>query len=387
MHFIVLSHLRWNFVYQRPQHLLSRCARENQVWFWEEPVFVDGIEARLAMRRVDPNLTVIVPELPAGIDEEAISYRQQLLMEELLNDIGTESYVLWYYTPMARNFTRQLSPAAVVYDCMDELSAFRGAPLGLRVAEQELFEAADVVFTGGRSLFESKRARHHSVYCFTSSIDVRHFGQARKIKEEAVDQRAIPHPRVGYCGVIDERMDLELLAAVAESHPEWHLVMIGPVVKISESDLPRRANIHYLGGKNYAELPLYMAGWDAAMLPFARNESTRFISPTKTPEYLAAGLPVVSTSITDVVRPYGRDKLVQIADTPEEFSAALARCLQKRSLEEEQLRLQKVDAFLSRSSWDQTWSDMEAIVRNVVERKAADAGGDADRLELSTTAD
>jgi UDP-galactopyranose mutase len=388
MHFLILSHLRWDFVYQRPQHLLSRCARNNRVWFWEEPVFVAGITPRVIARRVETNLTIVVPELPAGLDEAAVFQAQQALLSEFMSENGIDSYVLWYYTPMARNFTRELTPAAVVYDCMDELSAFRGAPVGLRVAEEDLFENADVVFTGGRTLYESKRARHHSVHCFPSSIDSKHFGQARKIEVEAPDQSTIAHPRVGYCGVIDERMDLELLVSVAQSNPEWSFVMVGPVVKISDGDLPRLANIHYLGPKTYDELPLYMAGWDAAMLPFARNESTRFISPTKTPEYLAAGLPVVSTSITDVVRPYGEEQLVEIADTPEQFAAAIGRCLENRSPEEEQRRLRRVDAFLSGSSWDQTWNNMEEIVRQMVQNKAQEADvAERDRLEMSTTAD
>ena len=106
-------------------------------------------------------------------------------------------------------------------------------------------------------------------------------------------------------------MDFELLSGVARARPGWSFVMLGPVVKIDEESLPRAANIHYLGSKSYAELPRYASGWDVALLPFARNESTEFISPTKTPEYLAAGLPVVSTSIRDVVRPYQELGLVQ----------------------------------------------------------------------------
>jgi UDP-galactopyranose mutase len=382
-----MSHLRWDFVYQRPQHLLSRCAKQHRVWFWEEPKYLNDITPRLHISRQSDLLEVVVPELPAGMDEATSFQAQKQLLSKLLADEKIREYVLWYYTPMARNFTRDLNAAAVVYDCMDELSGFRGAPPGLRAAEAELFSAADLVFTGGRSLYESKRNRHPSVYCFPSSIDSKHFKSARKITAEPADQASIPQPRIGFCGVIDERMDLDLLAGISQKRPDWQFVMIGPVVKISESDLPRAANIHYLGPKSYDELPTYMAGWRAAMLPFAKNESTRFISPTKTPEYLAAGLPAVSTSITDVVRPYGEQKLVEIADNPEDFIVALERCLAPRTEDEERQRLQTVDKFLSLSSWDRTWSEMESLIESVAKPTVERDQKDEDRLQLSSTAD
>jgi UDP-galactopyranose mutase len=223
---------------------------------------------------------------------------------------------------MARAFTRHLEPLAVVYDCMDELSAFKGASPLLKEREAELFSRADLVFTGGQSLYEAKRNQHENVYAFPSSVEVAHFAQARTFKEDPADQANIPHPRLGFYGVIDERMDLELLEGIAEARPDWHLVMIGPVVKIDPASChaARTSIISVVKTiKNYLRI---LAGWDLAMLPFARNESTRFISPTKTPEYLAAGKPVVSTSIRDVVRPYGQERLVRIADTVAEFVAA-----------------------------------------------------------------
>jgi UDP-galactopyranose mutase len=244
---------------------------------------------------------------------------------------------------------------------MDELSAFKNAPAALREREAELFKRADLVFTGGQSLYEAKRHQHHSIHAFPSSIDAPHFMQARAMVDERADQREIPHPRIGFFGVIDERMDIDLLAGVADLRPDWHLVIIGPVVKIDENDLPRRDNIHYLGGKSYKELPAYLSGWDVAMLPFARNESTRFISPTKTPEYLAAGCPVVSTSIRDVVRPYGQKGLVHIADTPEEFAAAIDTAIKTDSPQ----RLMEVDSFLRQTSWDRTWSQMSDLIAEV----------------------
>jgi UDP-galactopyranose mutase len=351
MDFVTLSHLRWKFVFQRPQHLMTRCAKKNRVFFWEEPIFDAPQAAFLKVEEAGPQLRVVVPHLPTGLSEAEAWQVQEWLLSELVAEHSIREHVLWYYTPMARHFSRNLRPAAIVYDCMDELSAFRGAPPGLRSAEAELFACADLVFTGGQTLYESKKLQHHSAHCFPSSIDREFFGAARTIRIEPQDQAHIPHPRIGYCGVIDERMDLDLLAAVADRHRDWQIILIGPVAKISESDLPRRENIHYLGGREYQSLPTYFSGWDVGILPFALNESTRFISPTKTPEYLAAGLPVVSTPITDVVEPYGTQDLVEIATGPDQFVGGIERAVSTRNSRE---RLARADFFLKRMSWDLT---------------------------------
>ena len=233
--------------------------------------------------------------------------------------------------------------------------------------ESELFRRADVVFTGGVSLFEAKRARHHNIHCCPSSVDLQHFSKARRPGSEPPDQAPIAHPRLGFAGVIDERMDLPLIAGLAQAHPEWQLVLVGPVTKIDERNLPRAANIHYLGSKPYSELPAYLRGWDVGLLPFAQNRSTRFISPTKTPEYLAAGLPVVSTPIRDVVRPYGEQRLVHIADSVESFGAAVGQALEQ----DLDAHLRAADRLLSENSWDTTWARMDECVKRVVEAKQA----------------
>jgi glycosyltransferase involved in cell wall biosynthesis len=365
---VCLSHLRWDFVYQRPQHLLSRFARERRVFFVEEPIFDEG-ELRLDVSRRDDGVYVVVPRAPAGdYDTQALDALQRQMIDDLFDEQKIGEHLLWYYTPMAVAWTTHLKPLATIYDCMDELSAFKGAPPVLTEREAELFNRADLVFTGGQSLYEAKRDRHSNIYPFPSSIDATHFVKARSIDREPEDQSGIPHPRLGFFGVIDERMDLELLAGMADARPDWHLVIIiGPVVKIDEAELPRRENLHYLGGKQYAELPAYLSGWDVALLPFARNESTRFISPTKTPEYLSAGRPVVSTSIRDVVRPYGQLNLVRIADTVEDFVAA---CLEAMS-EDAGKRMREVDAFLAETSWDRTWGRMSELIEDVVTDKRA----------------
>lgn len=366
---ICFSHLRWGFVYQRPQHLLSRAARDFRVFFIEEPFFEDCEPHYQRFVDEDSGVNVIAPHLRLGTDADSADREMARLLDGLIADYAIDPQVLWYYTPAALKFSKSLTAPVIVYDCMDELSAFKGAPAWLRDCEKELFGIADLVFTGGHSLYEAKRGSHRDVHAFPSSIDFSHFAQARNGIPHAADQASIPHPRIGYCGVIDERMDLELLDAVAALRPDYHLIMLGPVVKIDPEQLPIRSNIHYLGPKSYKELPSYLGAWDVAMLPFARNESTRFISPTKTPEYLAAGKPAVSTSIRDVVRPYGEKGLVQIADTPADFVAAIERALATSRAE----WLPLVDDFLEATSWDITWNGMLDLIRRRQNSKAGAA--------------
>jgi glycosyltransferase involved in cell wall biosynthesis len=373
---VCLSHLRWDFVYQRPQHLMSRFARDRRVFFFEEPVFEDG-PARLDVSERAGGIRVAVPRLPHGLPPEEVEAAQRDLLQGLLADHGVADYILWYYTPMALGFSEGLEPSAVVYDCMDELSLFRGAPPSLIDRERRLLKLADLVFTGGQSLYEAKRERHPAVHAFPSSIDAEHFARARRLGPEPADQAAIPRPRLGYVGVIDERIDLDLLAAAAEARPDWQWVMIGPVVKIDPGSLPRRSNIHYLGMKSYDELPSYLAGWDTALMPFALNESTRFISPTKTPEYLAGGKPVVSTPIRDVVRPYGELELVEIAADPESFVAAAERAMTRYG-EGAPARaewLRRVDDFIARGSWSRTFRHMSDLIEAAVSKRRGRSDG------------
>ena len=359
---VCLSHLRWDFVFQRPQHLLVRWARERPVFFFEEPVIKEG-PPHLDVSDRDSGVTVAVPHLPPHLDREACIAAQKLLLDDLLSRAEGVDRVLWYYTPMALSFSRHVKASAVVYDCMDELSGFLGAPRELKELEAELCARADVMFTGGHSLYEAKRRSHPNVHPFPSSVDVPHFAKARSLRNDPADQAHIPQPRLGFFGVIDERMDIELVRKVAEGRPDWHIVLLGPVVKIDPASLPRLPNIHYLGQKRYDDLPAYLAGWDIAILPFARNSATRYISPTKTPEYMAGGKPVISTSIRDVVRPYGEQGLVRIADTPVDFIAAAEAIM----AEDRAARQAAADAFLMELSWDKTWARMKQHVDAVVQ--------------------
>lgn len=355
---ICLSHLRWNFVYQRPNHLMSRCAKERRVFFFEEPIN-DSQTPRLETTEVEPNLYRVTPHLPAGFRDDQRRVSLSLLLDEMIDEHHIKKFALWFYTPMALEFASHLAPSATIYDCMDELSAFAGAPKIMRDYEAELFRRAHVVFTGGMSLYESKKRQHTNVHGMPSSVDRAHFGRARAGLDEPADQRAIAGPKMGFFGVIDERFDIDLVRGVAEARPDWNIVLIGPVVKIDPAVLPRLPNIHYLGQKSYAELPAYLSGWDVALLPFALNESTRFISPTKTPEYLAAGRPVVSTPIADVVRPYGEQNLVRIAGDVPSFIAAIEGALQEGF----SAKQPAIDEFLREMSWDATWSRMSGLIR------------------------
>lgn len=366
---VCFSHLRWDFVYQRPQHLLTRCAKERRVFFVEEPVFGSG-SMRLEINEREGGVQVVVPHLPDGLRSEvATTAVLKEMLRRLLTENGIQEYVFWYYTPMAVTFTDDFNPVAAVYDCMDELSAFKGANSRLRDLERSLFQQVDLVFTGGQTLYEAKRAQHPAVYAFPSSIDATHFGKARTTSVDPDDQAGITHPRLGFFGVIDERFDIDLLSKVAIQRPDWQFVMIGPVVKIDPDLLPQHANIHYLGPKKYDELPAYLSGWDIALLLFARNESTRFISPTKTPEYLAAGKPVISTSIRDVVRPYGELDLVSIADTPTDFINAAEELMARSKTKSDWLK--RVDEFLAGMSWDKTWQQMSNLLEQAIKTRRA----------------
>lgn len=351
---VCLCHLRWAFTFQRPNHLMARCAQERRVFYVEEPVYADGAR-QMAVAQPLRNLYVCTPRLPPGAtDSDA-----RLLLKDFLRERGVRRPFLWLYSPMLLPLTQDLEHSGLVYDCMDELSLFMHAPMTLREREAELMARADLVFTGGQSLYEAKRRMHPRVFSFPSSVDVGHFSPSDRLRDPA-DQRALPRPRIGFFGVLDERLDLELIERLARERPDYQFVFVGPVVKIAESALPRFRNLHYLGPKRYEELPHYLSGWDVATMPFALNDATRFISPTKTLEYLAAGKPVVSTAVRDVVRPYGELGIVRIAAAGD-FSSALDEAL----LPPPQERLELTERLLEQTSWEGTWSSMATLMRSL----------------------
>jgi glycosyltransferase involved in cell wall biosynthesis len=358
---LCLSHLRWNFVYQRPQHLMSRFAKMFQVLFFEEPVASEGSTSWLEVVHTDEGVRLLIPHLPAQhIGSEEGTAHLRGLLDRYLSMAGVDP-ILWYYTPMSLAYTNHINTPLAIYDCMDELSAFAEAPPQLMDYEKTLFKKVDIVFTGGYSLYEAKRKQHLKVYAMPSSVDLGHFSRARQKNQQPHDQANIKGLKIGFYGVIDERIDLNLIKDIAIARPEWQIVMIGPVLKINPQTLPKLHNIHYLGPKTYDELPIYLSGWEVALMPFAINRSTRYISPTKTPEYLAGGRPVVSTPIQDVVRMYGKSELVLIAGDSQSFTHSIEVAL--TMMENVSLVSANADKILRDMSWDKTWQKINMLMQ------------------------
>ncbi|MES2710476.1 MAG: UDP-galactopyranose mutase [Pseudomonadota bacterium] len=357
---ICFSHLRWHSVFQRPQHIISRFARVRPTYFFEEPV---GGSVAMLERSVcsATGVHLITPVLPDPADTSAL----RMLLDELLTEVG--SATAWYYTPAARRFTAHVAWKAVVFDCMDELSAFRFASPELKLLEQDLMRAADVVFTGGQSLYEARKDSHGNIHCFPSGVDLAHFMTARGTLSEPSDQRHVAASKIGYFGVIDERLDMDLIAGIAAARPDWNIVMVGPVAKLKPSELPQASNIHWLGSRDYGQLPSYLAHWDVALMPFALNEATRFISPTKAPEYLAGGKRVVSTAITDVVRRFDGMTAVRIAADAPGFVDAIEAAMR----EHDDSDFDAVDDLLATISWDGIFTSMAELVSRAEHRGPA----------------
>jgi glycosyltransferase involved in cell wall biosynthesis len=364
---VVLSHLRWPWVWQRPQHLVSRLARLRaergaRTWFVEEPV--SGPVPRPRLDREDHDgvtrVWLVVPEREGqpqflGFDDPVAADYGPLLARLLAEEGRPAGPDVWLYTPMALDVGRALRPGRTAYDVMDDLASFHGAPPGLRARQRRLLAEADVVFAGGRSLHRGAAAlRRGPVHLFPSGVESAHYARSRALRQ--------PHERpvAGYVGVVDERLDLELVAELAAALPDWTVRLVGPVSKIDEASLPRAANLEYHGYTPYERLPEVMAGFDVALMPFALNEATRSISPTKTLEYLAAGLPVVSTRVPDVVADYG--DVVHLADRAG-FAAACRQVL-RHSVEERDRQVRPLQA-------QQEWDAIAAAMAELLEAGTA----------------
>lgn len=366
---ICFSHLRWDFVYQRPQHLMSRFASIYNILYMEEPIYTETTRPCLSIKNIKKNLQVIIPNIPNSFSKKQENNALEHLLKEFIATNRHIIQIAWYYTPMMLQWSNSLFSEVIVYDCMDELSAFKFAPPELKLYEQELLEYADLIFTGGASLYKAKSPYHENVYLFPSSVDIEHFKKARDNLICPNDQIGISIPRIGFYGVIDERFDIKLLYSLANTKADWNFIIIGPVVKIDVNELPQLPNIHYLGSKSYDELPYYLSSWDVAFIPFAINESTKFISPTKTPEYLAGGRVVVSTPIIDIINTYGDSELVYIANPNNisDFTLAIESALEiskKRKFIYEQ-----ADIILNNMSWDKTFKDMNNLIFSIKKDK------------------
>ena len=359
---IVFSHLRWDCAWRRPQHLMSRLSRRWQVVFIEEPV-PGSPRAELEVFEPMPGVQVWRPHVPGdanGFHDDHLPVLRQLLSAGV-RERSVSNYWLWFYTPMALPLAADLRPRGIVYDCMEELALLADAPRQLAQRENALFKKADMVFAGGPGIYKAKRSRHPDVHCFPSSVDAQHFAQQAG---EHPLHHDIPRPRLGYCGAIDGRVNLSLVDAIAKARPEWNIVMVGELALGVSDKLPRRDNIHWLGRQSYADLPRFIQGWDVCLLPYALNDATRLISPAKTLEYMACGKPAVSTSIRDVVEPYGH--VVRVADTPEGFVADIEMLL-ARSQEEQQAHARELATIVARTSWDGTANSMAQLIAQVDE--------------------
>lgn len=372
---VAFSHLRWSFVWQRPQQFLSRFAKEHPVLFIEEP-FYDlraDQEPSLEMQEAQDGVVVAVPHLREGDRWEDSHDTIRELAQRAIDTINLGGHfdepILWYYSPMMVEWSLDYFPASgVVYDCMDELSQFKYAPEGLIENEQRLLQNADVVFTGGQELYEKKSRQHGNAHFFGCGVEYEHFAKAQDesgtIPEDVKD---LKKPIIGWFGVIDERVDYDLIKRAADLRPDYSFVLVGPVVKVDPASLPQGPNIHWLGGRDYKELPDYCRAFDVCMMCFAINEATEFINPTKALEYLATGKPVISTPVKDVVRQYS--DLIEIAETPEEFVEKLDRLVQHPDAD----RIQKGIEKARESSWEGTVSQMRTLILEAIDRKDQEA--------------
>jgi glycosyltransferase involved in cell wall biosynthesis len=367
---IVQSHLRWDFVWQRPQQLMSRLARSAPVLFIEEPIYLDDAAVdRLEITMPHKNIIRAVPRLRGNLRSDydaSIAIVRELAIRETgplgrLDGLFANA-VQWFYTPMpAPSMLGAFNEIGVVYDCMDELSQFRNAPPDLVRRERLLMANADVVFTGGYRLFTAKSAHHSNVYFFGCGVDVQHFSKARSAETSIPADARFEPPVAGYFGVIDERLDYDLIRALAEQQPETAIVMVGPTAKVNPDELPDAPNIHWLGQRSYEELPRYVKGFDVCLMPFAINEATEYINPTKTLEYMAAGKPIVSTPVADVVRNF--TPIVTVAGSHDEFISAVKR---HATTPDEQMIADGIE-MASHSSWESIVSRMRSIIRGAVD--------------------
>lgn len=370
---IVHSHLGWDWVWQRPQQFHSRLSKSHPILFVEGPVVTDQLTtSRVTLREVSdyPNIVVLQMQMPASrwsdgawVDAERRRIVQSVLEGPLSRKF--ENPVQWFYDPMAVTaFAGQMDEQANVYDCMDELSQFKGAPPELVRRERDLLAVADVVFAGGPKMARSKSRFNSNCYSFGCGVDIKHFGKARHGRTRVpADIASMSGPVLGYIGVVDERLDYELLAALADHNPSWNVAIVGPSTKVDPADFPKRSNLHFLGGRDYSQLPAYAKGFDVCMMPFAKNAATEYINPTKALEYMATGRPIVSTDVEDVVLQFS--DVVHIATGHGEF---IADC--EASLEEPNARrIQSGMRMARNNSWESIVSRLERHVEEVFAQK------------------
>jgi glycosyltransferase involved in cell wall biosynthesis len=276
--------------------------------------------------------------------------------------------LLWYYSPMDSSWSLgYFENRGVVYDCMDELSQFTGAPKALVLNESRLMENADVVFTGGYELGEKKRKQHDNVHTFGCGVEFSHFNKAQDPTTPIPPDIDFMHrPVLGWFGVVDERVDYAMVGEMARMRPDWSFAMVGPVVKVDPNLLPHSPNLFWLGGRDYQQLPNYCAAFDVNMMCFAINAATQYINPTKGLEYMATGKPIVGTHVRDVVKQWS--DIVFLAKGAEEFVAAAQKALD-RSNPDRNDRVRKGLELAQQCSWESTVQRMQDLITQAITRK------------------
>jgi len=372
---IVHCHLRWDFVWQRPQQFLSRLSKKHRILFVEGPILHDeNIEpyAELKPSEKYPNVIVMQTYFPSSRfhDGEWVDAKRRELLDDVL--CGPlkgkfERSVQWFYDPMAvEAHLGQHGAISTVYDCMDELSQFKFCPPALIERESRLLAAADVVFAGGRKMWQSKSRYNSNAHFYGCGVDVNHFGKAQLSSTEIPeDIRHLEGPILGYFGVVDERLDYDLIAQLAAARPDWHIVMVGPTAKVDPADFPRAENIHWMGGRDYSQLPSYTKAFDLALMPFALNEATEYINPTKALEYMATATPIVSTPVPDVVSNFA--SVVKISSSSEEF----VELCQQQVAQFDQVAVERGLKMASENTWDAIVAKLEKHIDEALSRKAA----------------
>ena len=371
---LVFSHLRWDYIFQRQLQVLSRYAKHRRVYFIEEAILGVTNEPRLYIKTADAKLNIIVPYLPNGLSDSEVNTSMRLMLDELLLDEDIENFTTFYYSPKPLIYSSHLKPSLIFFDCMDDERL---------LSNNELINKSNYIFTSSQSLHEDNSSHQYNLHLLPDSFEFAHFEKSRVLLNEPHDQINIPHPRIGYYGVVDEKFNLKLLDKMSDLRPEFQFIIMGPVVGIDSSTLPKKPNIHYLGKKDFQSLPFYLSSWDCAFMPYAHNDATRFTSPTKTAELLASGTPVVSTSIFNVVHPYADAKLIHIADHPEHFVECIEKAINESNYDPEWL--ERVDQFLEGKSWDSTFkqiADLEMDAKKMVNKRYIPAHMDSALLAI-----
>jgi glycosyltransferase involved in cell wall biosynthesis len=374
---IVHCHLRWEGVWQRPQQFLSRLSKRHEILFVEGPLLHDSNEPphyTLKSAPEHPAITIMQTHFPSSRfqDGQWVDEKRLELLKEALNGPLKGKFnrpIQWFYDPMAAPaHMGKVNDIAIVYDCMDELSQFRFAPPEIITRERQLLANADVVFAGGRKMCESKSRYNRNCHFYGCGVDVKHFSRARLPETQIPEDVSFGEGQLvlGYFGVVDERLDYDLIAKLADANASWHIAMIGPTCKVDPAALPQRPNIHWLGRREYAQLPEYTKGFDVSLMPFALNEATEYINPTKALEYMATGRPIVSTAVPDVVSNF--NTVVKIARTPEEF----VEMCSTECLEPDEAAVARGIQMAADNQWDSIVQKLEGHIDDALKKKTGE---------------